>query len=351
MKFFITGGLLASLALLSTSAHSATVAPPTYHLSNSWKLAGDGGWDYLTLDSAAHRLYIARGTRIQVVDTESGALIGEVPGVSGAHGVALDSEKHRAYVSSGRDDRVIVFDTRTLKVVGDPIAVGQRPDAILFEPVTKRVFVFDAGSNEVSIIDTATGKVAQTVALGGNPEFGAADGVGHVWANVESTSEIVELNAADGKIMSRTSLAPGEEPTGLAADVKDGRLFSGCANKMMVVIDAKTGMQIGMASIGEGVDATAYDATRDLAFSSNGRDGTISVIGMNGANPTLLATIPTHVGARTMALDAVTGALFVVAADYEKSAPTPAGERPKRPKMIPGSAVVLKLVPGTTPTP
>ncbi len=348
---FITGGLLASLSLFSTGAAHAAVVAPTYHLSHTWKLAGDGNWDYLSLDSAAHRLYIARGKTIQVVDTETGALVGEVSGLSGAHGVALDTANHRAYASSGKSDSVVVFDTLSLKPIGDPIAVGQKPDAILFEPVTKRVFAFDAGSNEVSVIDTATNKVAQTVALGGNPEFGAADGMGHVWVNIENTSELVELNAADGKVMGRTALAPGEEPTGLAYDAKNGRLFSGCANKTMVVVDAKTGKQITTVPIGEGVDATAYDATRDLAFSSNGRDGTISVVGFDDTKLNLLATIPTHIGARTMALDPATGALFVVAADYLPVEKPAEGAKPKRPKMVPGSAVVLKLEPGTAPTP
>ena len=360
MRFLIAGGLLSALLLGSATTQArAAVTKPVYHLAATFKLEGDGGWDYLSLDSSAHRLYIARGTRIQILDSISGAAMGQVDGVTGAHGVAIDEANHRAYASSGRSGTVLVFDTQTLQPVGTPIPVGDRPDAIVFEPVTKRVFAFNAGSNNVSIIDTATAKVVATTPLDGNPEFGAADGQGHMWANVESSSEIVEINAADGKIMGTYPLAPGQEPTGLAYDAKSGRLYSGCANKIMVVIDAKNGKQIAAPAIGEGVDATAVDTARGLAFSSNGRDGTISVIGLDdAAKPVVLNTIPTHMGARTMTIDSE-GALYVVAADYE--APQPgaaapaAGDRPRRPKMIPNSAVVMKFEPGaaltTAPTP
>lgn len=350
MKFRPSCGALAALSLLGTLATAqARRADPSYRVAATYKLAGDGNWDYLTMDSPAHRLYIARGTKIQVMDTQTGALVGEVPGMSGAHGVALDSDAHRAYASSGKNNQVIVFDTQTLKAIGDPIAVGEKPDAILFEPITERVFAFNAGSNNVSIIDTATGKVVATTAFDGNPEFGAADGMGHMWANIEDKSEIVEINAADGKLMGTYPLAPGEEPTGLAYDAKNARLFSGCANKTMVVIDAKTGKEIAALPIGEGVDATAFDATRNLAFSSNGRDGTLSVIGLNDRGLNVLNTIPTHVGARTMALDSATGDIYVVAADYLPPAAPVAGEKPKRPKMVPGTAIVLKLSPVSTP--
>jgi len=350
MKFRPSCGALAALSLLGTLATAhARRADPSYRVAATYKLAGDGGWDYLTLDSLSHRLYIARGKIIQVMDTQTGTLVGEVPGLDGAHGVALDSDAHRAYASSGKNNQVIVFDTQTLKAIGDPISVGDKPDAILFEPITKRVFAFDAGSNEVSIIDTATNKVVATTPLGGNPEFGAPDGAGHMWVNIEDKSEIVEINAADGKLMGTYPLAPGEEPTGLAYDAKGARLFSGCANKTMVVIDAKTGKQIKVLPIGEGVDATAFDATRNVAFSANGRDGTLSVIGLNDRGLNVLNTVPTHIGARTMALDSATGDIYVVAADYLPSEAPVEGQRPHHPKIVPGSVIVLKLSPVSTP--
>lgn len=326
-------------------------AKPAYHVDATWKLGGEGGWDYLTDDSPAHRLYIARGTRIQVLNTDTGELVGEVPGVTGAHGVAIDPNTHRGYATSGRTNSVLVFDTQTLKAVGDPIAVGERPDAIAFEPVTKRVFAFDAGGNAASIIDTTSGKVVMTVPLGSNPETGVADGAGHMWVNLEGSSEIAEINAADGTVMVRTSLAPGDGPTGLAYDAKTGRLFAGCGNKTMVVVDGRTGKVVTTLPVGEGVDADGFDPLHGLAFASNGRDGTLSVVGTSGAQLAVLNTVPTHVGARTMAVDSATGAVFVIAADYEApqagDAAGPGGRR--RPRIVPGSTIVMKLVPDTTP--
>ena len=318
----------------------------------AWKVAGEGGWDYLTDDSPAHRLYIARGTRIQVLNTDTGELVGEVTGVTGAHGVAIDPVAHRGYATSGRTNTVLVFDTQTLKAIGDPIPVGERPDAIAFEPVTKRIFAFDAGGNAASVIDTSAEKVVQTIPLGSNPETGVADGAGHVWVNIEGTSEIAELSAADGKIMARTSLAPGEGPTGLAYDAASGRLFAGCGNKTLVVVDAKTAKVVTTLPVGQGVDADGFDPLHGRAFASNGRDGTLSVVGMNGAQLTVLNTVPTHAGARTMAVDTATGAVFVIGADYEAPQPgeaAPEGGRFRRPRMVPGSTVVLKLVPDLTP--
>lgn len=338
-------GLCAVLNIGLVVPNAFALAKPAYHVAQTWKLAGDGGWDYLTMDSKAHRLYIARGTRIQVLSTDSGALIGEVGGLAGAHGVALSPKTHRGYATSGRANTVVVFDTQTLKSVGAPIPVGENPDAILFEPTTNRVWAFDADSNAVSIIDPQTAQVTQTVELGGNPEFGVSDGKGHMWVNIENTSEIVELSAANGKVLNRSSLAPGDGPTGLAYDAKSKRLYAGCANKTMVVVDANTGKIATSLPIGDGVDATAFDANRGLAFSSNGRDGTISVLGKDGAS----TTVTTHIGARTMTIDHATGALFVVAADYEAPTPAAPGQKPRRPQMIPGSAVVMKLVPDTTP--
>lgn len=362
-------GVLSALSLALSSVALAQVAPPAtkgtlpnaplqlvaltpaYHVDATWKVAGEGGWDYLTDDSSAHRLYIARGARIQVLNTDSGELVGEVPGVDGSHGVAIDPNTHRGYATSGRSNTVVVFDTQTLKPIGTPIPVGERPDAIAFEPVTKRVFAFDAGGNAASIIDTTSGKVVQTVPLGSNPETGVADGLGHMWVNLEGSSEIAEINALDGTIMVRTSLAPGDGPTGLSYDAKTGRLFAGCSNKTMVVVDGKTGKVVTTLPVGQGVDAGGFDPNHALAFAPNGRDGTLSVIGMNGAQLAVLSTVPTHVGARTMAVDSATGAVFVIAADYEAPQPGdaagPGGRR--RPRIVAGSTIVMKLVPGTTP--
>lgn len=331
----------------TSTSESRVSVKPLYHLAATWKLAGEGGWDYLTMDSSAHRLYIPRGTRIQVLDSQTGALIGEVPGVTGAHGVALDAELHRAFATGGRDNTVLVFDTQTLKPIGGPIPVGERPDAITFDPISKRVFAFDAGEgatgNAATIIDAQTLKVVGSVPLGSNPESAAPDGQGNVWVNLEGSSEIVQFNATSGKILARHSLAPGEEPTGIGLDTVNGRVFSGCANKMMIVTDAKTGGQLAALPIGEGVDAGAFDPKNGLAFASNGRSGTLSVVNYLSDQVIVVQNVATHIGARTMALDPTNGDVFVVAADYLPAEPVAAGERPKRPRMVPGSAIVMKF--------
>ncbi len=341
MHFLSFSRALALLALAAPVPAHAAAAQPHYHLAATWKLAGEGGWDLLTEDAAAHRLYITRGTRIQVLDTQTGALLGEVGGITGAHGVAIDPKLGRGFATSGQTNSVVVFDLKTLQPVATPISVGTKPDAITLEPTTGEIFVWNAGSNDVSVLDAAGEKVIGTVALTGNPEFSVDDGAGHVFVNLESSSQIAQIDAKTLKVLTTWPLAPGEEPTGLAYDAQNARLFAGCANKMMVVLDLKTGKVVANVPIGEGVDAAAFDTALGLAFSSNGRAATISIVGKGAdGQPALLDTLPTHKGARTMALDPQTHALFVVGADYEA---TPAGAAaPRRPKMIPGSAVVLK---------
>lgn len=341
----------ALLTLLPLAARAQTAAP-TYKITQTWPLPGEGGWDYLTLNAPAHRLFIARGDRIQVVNTQSGKLVGEVPGLVGAHGVALDTKDNLGFASSGRTNTVIAFDLTTLKAVGEPIKVGQKPDFILFEPKTARVWAFDAGeegegANSVSIIDPATKRVVQIVGLGSNPEAAVSDGQGGVWVNLEGSSELAHLDARTGKVLDRHSLAPGEGPTGLALDAKSGRLFSGCSNKTLVISDAVSGKVVGSAPIGEGVDAARFDAQRSVALASCGRDGVLSVVRATD-DETDVSNVPTHFGARTMELDPATGDVYVVAADYEKAEPAPAGNKPKRPKIVPNSVRVLKLAPVTT---
>ncbi len=330
--------VLTFLAVLTPLAHAAPI--PAYHLAKTYKLAGDGFWDYLTLDSNAHRLYITRDTQVQVLDTRTGALIGQIPGLKEAHGVAINPKIGRGFVTSGGQNRVVAFDLKTLKTTGST-NVGNGPDAIAFEPITGEIFAMNGEGNSVSILDAAGQRVLETVALGGNPESAVADGKGDVFINIEGTSQIAKVDAKTNKLVHVWSLAPGEEPTGLAYDAKTARLFVGCANQKMIVFGAKSGQIEAVLPIGRGVDAAAFDPKSGLAFTSNGRSGTISIAGQNAlGKPTLLATLPTHIGARTMALDSQTHALWVVAADYQ---PKRAGQR--WPEMVPGSAVVLKFEP------
>jgi len=348
--FFAIGSLAwrsVSLAQAPVGADAEATAPKLsgYHLAATWKPGGEGGWDYLTLDAQGRRLYIARTNRVQVIDTESGALIGEVPGLDGAHGVALAPEFGRGFATSGKSGTVTVFDLQSLKPMGAPVTAGKKPDAIAYDAFTKHVFVFNGGSGDATVIDAQESGVIGTVALGGAPEFGVADGKGSVLVNLEDKNEVLEIDARSLTVKNRWSLAPGESPTGLALDSVKGRLFSGCRNEKMIILDAVTGKALGALPIGKGVDAAVYDAGTGLAFASNG-DGTLTVIVESAGKPgefRVLENVATKVGSRTMAIDPKTHAIYLAGADFEPVPPAKAGEPRVRPKMIAGSFVVLKF--------
>ena len=326
---------LAAPALAAPRAKSARV--PQYHLAADWKLAGDGFWDYLTVDAAAHRLYIPRDTRIQVVDTRSGKLVGEIPGVQEAHGVALVPALGLGFATSGGDNRVIAFDLKTLQPVGAPIEVGAGPDAIAYEPTTGQIFTMNGDGKSTSVIDAKTRRVVATIDLGTNAESAVADGKGHLFINLEGTSQIAEVDAKTRTIAQVWPLAPGDGPTGLSYDAVTQRLFAGCRNKTLVVLDARTGKIVAHLPVGAGVDAGVFDARLGVSLSPCGRDGTLAIVDGRAAQPALLATLSTHQGARTIALDASSHALFVVAADYQPLQP---GQR--YPQAVPGSTRILK---------
>ncbi len=314
----IRTGIRASLTLLATVVALVVVAAGAdYKVVNTWKLGGDGGWDYLTADSAGHRLFIARATRVMVIDTESGKQVGEIPDTAGVHGVALDYEIGRGFTSNGREDTVSVFDLKSL-AVEKKIKVGSGPDAILYDPFSKRVFTFNGKGQDRSAtaIDASKGEVVGKVELGGKPEFAATDEKGTVFVNIEDTSELVAFDPQKLTVKSRWKLADCEEPTGLAIDRKNRRLFAGCGgNKKMAIVDADTGKVVTTPTIGEGCDATGFDADRGLAFASAG-DGTITVIKEDGPDKfTVAQTVTTQKGARTMAVDAKTHQLFTVTAN------------------------------------
>ena len=325
-----------ALAVSSAQAAPASVAPQ-YHLAADWKLAGDGFWDYLTVDASAHRLYIPRDTRIQVVDTRSGHLVGEIAGVKEAHGVAIVPKLGVGFATSGGDNKVVVFDLKTLKPASAPIEVGEGPDAIAYEPVTGQIFTMNGDGKSTSVINAKTRQVVATIDLGTNAESAVADDKGHLFINLEGTSQIAEIDAKTRAISQVWPLAPGEEPTGLSYDAKKHWLFAGCHNKTLIVLDARTGNVVAHLPIGAGVDAGVFDAKLGLSLSSCGRDGTLAIVGDKAGQPTLLATLPTHTGARTMALDPISHAVFVVAADYQPLQP---GQR--YPQAVLGSTRILK---------
>ncbi len=347
-------GLLAAACAAFASTHAqtpaastttaATPGPSGYHLEATWKIGGDGGWDYLSVDPDAHRLYVARQNRVQVIDTEKGTLVGEVPGLDGAHGVALAPEFNRGFASSGKSNTVVVFDLKTLKAIGEPVPVGKKPDAIIYDPASKHVFSFNGGSDDASVIDAATGKVVATVALGGGPEFAVADGKGTVFVNLEDKNETLDIDSAKNTVAQRWPLAPGTEPTGLSLDAAKHRLFAGCHNEKMIVLDSENGKVAANLPIGQGVDATAFDPGTGLAFSSNG-DGTLTVIGQSAAGGGLavVENVKTQRGSRTMGLDPQTHAIYLAAAGFEEAAAAPAAGERRRPQMTPGSFSILKF--------
>jgi DNA-binding beta-propeller fold protein YncE len=319
------------MATLATLASAAD-----YKVAKTWKLGGEGFWDYLTADVDGHRLFISRGTHVMVIDTTSGKQIGEIPDTGGVHGIALAPEFERGFTSNGREDTVTIFNLKTL-AVEKKVKVGSGPDAILYDPFSKRVFTFNGKGSEMSTtaIDAAKGEVVGKVELGGRPEFAVSDERGTAFVNLEDKSEIVAFDPVKLTVKSRWKLAGCEEPTGMAIDRKTRRLFTGCGgNKKMAIVDADSGQVIATPAIGEGCDATSFDPDRQLAFASAG-DGTITIVHEDSADKfSVVQTLKTQKGARTMTVDEKTHQLFTVTA-------TVTGTTRETRKMEPDSFVVL----------
>ena len=310
-------------------------AQKQYKLVNTVKLGGEGGWDYLTYQSGAHRLFITRGTHVMVIDTDSLKQVGDIPDLSGIHGVALVPEMNKGFVSNGGDDSVAVFDLNSLKVT-DKIKVGGRPDAILYDPFSKHVFTFNAKSQDSTVVDAASGKVVATIPLGGKPEFPASDGKGKVFVNIEDKGEIAVIDVNNNTATTHWPLKGCEEPSALAFDVAHGRLFSGCGNKVMAVTDAGSGKLVTTVPIGAGVDAGAFNAKTQEAFMSCG-DGTLPVIHEDSPDKySAKQTVSTARGARTMALDPDSSTIYLVTAQFGEKGPND-----RRPPMIPGTFQLL----------
>jgi len=314
--------------------------PKPYKVIDRWKIGGDGGWDYLLADPPAHRLYLTRGARVDVLDTQTGKLIGSIGNLHGTHGIALDTAGKFGYISDGGGNAVVVFNRATLATVAT-IQAGTNPDAIVFEPATQTVWAFNGRSRNATVIDAATQKVVATIPLPGKPEFAAVDGTGVIFNNIEDKNEIVRLDANAKKLTAEWPLAGCQSPTGLALDLAGARLFSVCDEKKMAVSDAKTGKSLATAAIGDGPDAAGWNATNKLAFSSNGSSGTLTVIDAGTAGYPVLEELPTERGARTMAYDLMTDRIYLVTAEFGPR-PEPTADNPRpRPAIVPGSFVVL----------
>jgi DNA-binding beta-propeller fold protein YncE len=313
-----------------------------YHVVQTYKLGGEGGWDYLSVDSDLHRLYISRATHVVVMDIDSGKVTGDIPDTPGVHGIAFASKLGRGFTSNGREGTVTIFDLKSLKVIGK-VKVGENPDCIIYDPASERVFTFNGKSQDSTAIDAATGTVAGTIKLDGKPEFAVSDERGVIFVNLENKSQLEAIDSRKLELKSRWSLAPCEEPTGLDVDRKHRRLFSGCSNKLMAIIDADSGKVVSTLPIGEGVDATAFDPGPGLAFASCG-DGNLTVIHEDSPEKfSVSETVPTKSGARTMALDLKTHQIFTVTADFGPP-PAPTAEQPHpRHSILSDTFVVMVL--------
>lgn len=331
-----------SLISVSLAAVALAAAGPGYHITTTYKIGGEGGWDYLNADASARRLYISRGTHVIVLDADSGKTVGDIPDTPGVHGIALAPELGRGFTSNGREGTVTIFDIKTL-VPSNKVKVGQNPDAILFDPATKRVFTFNGRSQDSTAIDAASGKVLGTIKLNGKPEFAASDAKGEIFVNIEDKSELVAIDPNKLEVKARWPLAPCTEPSGLSIDRKNRRLFVGCDNKMMAVVDADSGKVLATPAIGDGVDATAFDPGTGLAFASCG-EGVLTVVKEESPEKFSVAeNIPTQQGARTMALDEKTHNVFTVTAKFgPPPAATPDNPHPWH-TIVPDTFVVLVL--------
>lgn len=311
------------LALLAAAicplAAFAAATSMTYSVQNQYVLGGEGKWDYLNLDAAARRLYIARADRVMVMDVDRGTLVGEVSGAMGAHGVALVPALHRGYVSNGHGNSLTPFDLATLKSLPAIPVSGKDPDALIFDAATSDLWAFNGHSNSASVIDPSTDKEVATVALPGKPEFAVGDAVGHVYVNLEDVAKIAEIDARGHKVLATWSLAPCEGPTGLAMDTKRHRLFAVCANQKMVVLDANDGHRVAILPIGSGPDAAGYDSDTQTVYSSN-RDGTLTLMHQADADHySVVANVRTQQGARTLAIDGSTHKVFLAAPSVKAS--------------------------------
>ena len=312
-----------------------------YHLVKKVVLGGEGGWDYLNADPTTHRVFISRGTHIMVVDPD-GKVVGDIPNLKGTHGAALVPELNRGFSSNGQSNSATIFDLKTLEVIKEvPLPAVQGPDGYLYDPASKRVFVFNARSQDATGIDVKTGEVAGMVPLGGKPEAAVADGQGHIFVNNEDKTLLVEFDSKALKVLNNWPIEGCDSPSGLAIDTAHKRLFSGCHNQQMVVVNYTTGKSVAKIPIGNGIDSTWFDPATQLAFSSCG-DGTITAAHEDSPDKyTIVDTIKTQTGARTMALDTGNHNIYTVTADFGPApAATPENPRP-RPTIIPNTFTLL----------
>jgi YVTN family beta-propeller protein len=335
----LLAGSLSTCVFLAAPA--AAQAAPTYSIVRTMLLGGDGGWDYLYADSAARRLYIARATRFMVVDLDSGKQVGEIPDTPGAHGVALVPDLGIGFTTNGRENMSSVFDLKTLKV-SEKINTGEGPDAIVYDPASGNIFTMNGHGKSASVIDPKSRKVVATIPLSGKPETPVADGKGRLYINIEDKNSIAVVDTKANKVIAEWPMAGCDEPSGLDMDRDGGDLFAACGNKLMAIVDSKTGKLITTIPTGDGSDGLAFAPKEKVAVTSNG-EGNMSFVGKRDGKYALLENVPTKKGARTIGFDASTGLFLTVSADLGP-APKPSPENPRgRPMPLPNSFVVIAV--------
>jgi YVTN family beta-propeller protein len=340
---FLVSALLQAAGGTALAADTSPLPPPVYTVSRSFPVTGDGGWDYLALEASGARLFVSHGDRVDVIETVSEKLAGTIPHTAGVHGIAFAPSLKRGFTSNGGSDTVSVFELDTLHVIREVPVSGKKPDAILYEPRRSRIFTANGDSSNLSVIDAQTLQPVATVALPGPPEFMVTDGAGMVYVNIATDPGKLAAVDADTLALKATwPLSGCARPTGLAMDPMHHRLFSVCANQVMAVTDSVSGKQVARVVIGRGPDAAAFDSETGLVFSSNGLDGTLTVIREESPDDyKVLATVTTQVSARTMALDPVTHKIFLAAAKLGAAPPASEGQPHPAPSIVPNSFNIL----------
>jgi len=335
------------LVVLSTSLVMGAYAQSgsKYKIKYRIHLDGDAGWDYLSVDDAANKLYVSHGNMVQIVDLTTNKMVGTIPDTKGVHGIAIASDLNKGFISDGRDSAVTIFDLTTMKTIEKIKVTGRNPDAILYDPFSHRVFAYNGGSSSATVIDAKTNKVIETIHLKGKPEFSATDNKGLVYVNIEDKNQIAVINSKTLKVEKYFSVSLGEEPSGLTIDNVNHRLFAVCGNKMMIVINAETGDMVANITIGDRVDGVAFDTNLKRAYSSNG-DGTMTVVQQESKDKyVVIENTVTQKGARTIAVNSKTHHIYLPCADFG-SAPSATSDNPHpRPAPKPNSFTILDIVP------
>ncbi len=306
---------IAAFSLLAISSGTfCLAADANYHFIKEIPVPGKAQWDYLKVDSEAHRLYLSHGTKVEVIDLDKGTIVGAIEDTPGVHGIALAPKLGRVFTSNGQENKASIVDLKTLKTISK-VTTGANPDSILYEPTQNEVYTFNGRGKSATVFDPESGKVIATIDLGGKPETAAADGaVGRIYVNIEDKSEVAVIDLKTHKVTNHWPIAPGETASGMAMDLEHHRLFLGCDNKKMVMMDSTTGKVVASVPIGAGVDANAFDPGTQLAFSSNGEDGTTTIAReVSPDKLTVVQELKTVVGARTMALDPQTHRIYLPA--------------------------------------